>query len=218
MEIDFLKDKLHPMLYLKICQNIQKLRPAQEKAVDAGLLEGENILVCTPTASGKTLIAELVMLNNIYNKKGKAIYVVPLKALAREKYKHFAKYENINVAVATGDVDSNEKGLGNYDIIITTSEKLDSLLRHHCPWLRQVSVVVIDEVHLLNDAGRGPTLEILITMMNSMLKAQMISLSATIGNAAELADWLKAKLIEDEWRPVVLKKGVMFENEIEFHQ
>ncbi len=217
MEIESLKDKLHPKLYSHLCKNIEMLRPAQSKAVNSGLLDGGNLLVCTPTASGKTLIAELVMINNVYNKKGKAVYVVPLKALAREKYKHFVKYEDVNVAVTTGDVDSNEKGLGNYDIIITTSEKLDSLLRHHCPWLRQVSTVVIDEVHLLNDAGRGPTLEILITMMNSMLKAQMISLSATIGNATELADWLNARLIEDSWRPVELKKGVMFENKIEFY-
>lgn len=217
MNFEGLKDKLHPRLFSKLSGEIEELRPAQAKAVDGGLLEGLNLLVCTPTASGKTLIAELVMINNVYNKKGKAVYVVPLKALAREKYKHFKKYENVRVAVTTGDVDSNEKGLANYDIIITTSEKLDSLMRHHCPWLRQISVVVIDEVHLLNDAGRGPTLEILITMMRSMLKTQMISLSATIGNANELADWLEAELIEDEWRPVELKNGVMFENEIEFH-
>lgn len=219
MEIEKLKGQLHPKLYNILSQEITELRPAQTKSVESGLLKGNSLLVCTPTASGKTLIAEMAMLNNIYNHGGKAIYIVPLKALATEKFRHFSnKYKDLKTAMSIGDVDSKEQYLANYDIIITTSEKLDSLIRHHTPWIKHLNTVVVDEIHLLNDPGRGPTLEILITLLKSMLKnVQLIGLSATIGNSEELAGWLESKLVVDKWRPVELRKGVMFENMIEFY-
>ena len=200
-------------------QGIKKLRPAQEKSVKAGLLEGNNLLVCTPTASGKTLVAELTAIKSIIEREGKTIYIVPLKALATEKYKEFKKkYSGIaNIALSIGDLDSEEKGLSNFDLIITTSEKLDSLIRHHSPWLRDVKIIIVDEVHLLNDPTRGPTLEILITILRQLLKnIQIISLSATIGNPEELAEWLEAELVIDDWRPVKLHKGIYHEGVVEF--
>jgi helicase len=177
------------------------------------------MLVCTPTASGKTLIAELAALKSIIEGSGKAIYIVPLKALANEKYKDFKKrYDGIaKVALSIGDIDSTDSYLIDYDLIITTSEKLDSLIRHHAPWLSLISTIIIDEIHLLNDAGRGPTLEILITILRQLLKkAQIIGLSATIGNPEELSEWLKAELVIDNWRPVKLHKGVYLNGEVEF--
>jgi len=96
-------------------------------------------------------------------------------------------------------------------------EKLDSLLRHHAPWLKDVKTVVVDEVHLINDVERGPTLEVLITILKTLLKdIQIIALSATIGNPKDLADWLNAELIIDKWRPVKLEQGVFLNGEIEF--
>jgi len=92
------------------------------------------------------------------------------------------------------------------------------LIRHHAAWLQHVGVVVIDEIHLLNDIGRGPTLEILITILRRLLKnVQIIGLSATIGNPKELAAWLDAKLVIDNWRPVELKKGVMFDGKVKYY-
>lgn len=220
MQIDKIREDIHPKLFEKLEPVIKKLRPAQSKAIEAGLLDGSNLLICTPTASGKTLIAELTMLNNIYKRTGKAIYIVPLKALATEKYRQFKeRYQDIKVAISIGDVDSKETYLSSYDLIICTSEKLDSLIRHHSPWLKEVKTVIIDEIHLLNDPGRGPTLEILITMLRLMLKEiQLIGLSATIGNPDELAAWLDASLIIDTWRPVILKQGVMTnDNTLEFY-
>ena len=100
-----------------------------------------------------------------------------------------------------------------------TAEKLDSLIRHHAPWLKEVAVVVVDEIHLLNDPSRGPTLEILITILRSILKnVQIIGLSATIGNPEELSKWLNASLVQDDWRPVELKKGIYFNEEVEFYE
>lgn len=219
MDISSIKDKMPPKLYNILAKDVKELRPAQEKAVNKGLLEGKNLLVCTPTASGKTLIAELAALKSIIDGNGKAIYIVPLKALASEKYKDFKKrYEGVaKVALSIGDIDSSDPYLVEYDLIITTSEKLDSLIRHHAPWLSLISTVVIDEIHLLNDVGRGPTLEIIITLLRQLLKkSQLIGLSATIGNAEELAEWLNAELVADDWRPVRLHKGVYFNGEVEF--
>jgi helicase len=218
MKLIKIKNKINKSLYAKLDGNIEKLRPAQEKAVQAGLLNDKNILVCTPTASGKTLIAELASLNNIYNQIGKAIYIVPLKALAREKYNEFKKkYTDIKVGISIGDIDSKEERLSNFDLIVTTSEKLDSLIRHHSPWLNHVKTIVIDEIHLINDPNRGPTLEILITILRKMLKkVQIIGLSATIGNPTELTKWLNAELVIDNWRPVELKEGIYLDGKISF--
>jgi len=202
-------------------ENIKELRPAQKKAIDAGVLEGKNMLVCTPTASGKTLIAEMTGGKNIIEGKGKVVYIVPLVALANEKYKEFKrKYGHLfKVALSVGDYDSSDQHLIDYDLVICTAEKLDSLIRHHSPWLKFVSLVVIDEVHLMNDVSRGPTVEILITVMKKLLpEVQLIALSATIGNPKELADWLGAELIIDDWRPVPLKKGTYLQGEVEFEE
>ncbi len=200
-------------------ENITELRPAQAKAVKQDLLNGKNLLICTPTASGKTLIAELAGVKSIIEGKGKTVYIVPLKALANEKYKDFKKKYGhlLRVALSIGDLDASDPYLSEYDLIITTSEKFDSLIRHHTPWLQNVKTLVVDEIHLLNDPGRGPTLEILITMLKEILKnIQIIGLSATIGNPEELAAWLNADLIIDNWRPVKLHKGIYYQGEIEF--
>lgn len=196
-----------------------ELRPSQYKAINAGLFLDKNIIVCTPTASGKTLVGELGALNAVYHDKGKAVYIVPLKALASEKYKAFKKdYPELKIGIASGDIDSNDEWLERYDMIITTSEKFDSLIRHKAGWISDVKVLIVDEIHLLNDYSRGPTLEIILTIVKkTMPKTQIIGLSATIGNSQELADWLDAALVIDSWRPVKLKKGIYLDSEIEFY-
>jgi helicase len=219
MEIIKYKKKIPEKIFTEIeKRGFADLRPCQWKAIDAGLFKDKNLLVCTPTASGKTLVAELAALNAIYHDQGKAVYVVPLRALASEKHKQFKKdYPHLKVALSSGDLDSQDSFLEQYDIIITTSEKLDSLIRHKTPWLPSVKVAVIDEIHLLNDVSRGPTLEVLITLLRHLLpKLQIIGLSATIGNPEELADWLGAELVIDHWRPVRLDKGVYLHGKVEF--
>ena len=194
---------------------IAELRPAQQKALDAGLERGRNLLVCSPTASGKTLIAELAFLQAL-NEKKISVYIVPLKALAQEKYAQFTKRNVFSVGLAVGDLDEKDQHLHQHDVIVATAEKLDSLLRHHAPWTARIGVVVVDEIHLLNDPGRGPTLEILLTMLKRITRPQLIGLSATIGNPEELAEWLAADLVVDDWRPVRLDKGVLVGTSVEF--
>lgn len=219
MKLSDLKDKIHPELMGCLSkEGIEDLRPSQEKSIEAGLFEGKNLLVCTPTASGKTLVGEFAALNSIFERKGKALYIVPLKALANEKYKEFKKkYPTLKISVSVGDLDSEEPYLHKSDLILLTTEKLDSLLRHRISWLNEVGVIVIDEVHLLDSQSRGPTLEFVITLLKEILSNfQLIALSATIGNPKELAEWLDASLIQDSWRPTQLKQGILLENEIEF--
>ncbi|HIH20290.1 TPA: DEAD/DEAH box helicase [Candidatus Micrarchaeota archaeon] len=187
-----------------------KLNPLQEKAIAEGLLEKERIVVSAPTASGKTLLALLKILDNYRKTKTKALYVVPLRALASEKHDEFVEKlspHGIKVAVSTGDLDSSSEELQDFDVIVVTSEKLDSLLRHKTRWVDNVGLVVCDEVHLMGDEGRGATLEIVLTKMFQQ-NSRLLCLSATIPNAGEIADWLQAKLIESTYRPTPLHLGV----------
>ena len=191
---------------------IQKLNEPQEMAVKRGLLQNKNLVVASPTASGKTLIAEIAFLNN-FMKGGKSVYIVPLKALATEKYHEFKeKYEKLGmkIAIAIGDLDSNDQWLKDYDIIIVSNEKMDSLLRHNVDWAKNISLMIIDEIHLLNDASRGPTLEIVITRLRQECSAQIIALSATISNAEEIAKWLSATLVKSDYRPIKLSLGTSY--------
>jgi len=218
MQLSKFKKKIPPNIFDILKKRVKELRPAQSKSINKGLFKGKNLLVCTPTASGKTLVGELAILNSLMNKKLKAVYVVPLRALASEKYKEFGKRYDFRVGLSSGDMDSSDKHLAYCDIIITTSEKLDSLIRHKASWLKEVGVLVVDEIHLMNDSSRGPTLEIIITLMKSIIpNLQIVALSATIGNPEELAEWLDASLVVDSWRPVRLDQGVYLGGEIEFN-
>jgi helicase len=195
-----------------------KLYPPQAEAMPLAL-SGENLVVSIPTASGKSLIAYCAILNQILTKGGKTLYIVPLRALAREKLDELAPFKQlgIKIGIATGDFDRKEPYLGRNHLIICTSEKADSLLRHKTAWLRKLRVVVADEVHLINDPSRGPTLEVILTRFKALNpEAQLIALSATIQNARELAEWLDAKLIQSNWRPVRLRKGVFDGSTLDF--
>ena len=199
-------------------EGITELNPPQRDAVNSGLMEGSDMIVAAPTASGKTFIAELAMVNQVVKQDKTAVYIVPLKALASEKYQDFSeRYENLNVRISVGDLDGEGKGLDNADIVVTTSEKLDSMLRHNPSWIHNIGLVVTDEIHLLTSPNRGPTLEITLTRLRELLDFQMLGLSATISNSGELAEWLDAELVESSYRPVDLEHGVYWQNEVEFY-
>jgi len=201
------------------------LYPPQEDAIRAGVLNGRNLVLASPTASGKTLIAELCILKSILEKGGKALYLTPLRALASEKYDEFRKYEkmmkgsgeNLKILLTTGDYDSSDPWIERYDVIISTNEKVDSLLRHRARWMTDLRVIVADEVHLLTEPDRGPTLEVVLTRLKQINpKAHFLALSATVRNAEEVAEWIDATPITTEWRPVPLKEGVYLQGQIQF--
>ncbi|MHB8119072.1 MAG: ATP-dependent DNA helicase [Methanothrix sp.] len=189
----------------------KELYPPQAEALERGLLDGKSMLLAMPTASGKTLLAELAMLKAALQGR-RSLYIVPLRALATEKYDSFKKFRalGVTVGISTGDFDKRDERLGKNQIIIATSEKADSLMRNGASWVRDLAVLVVDEIHLLNDVGRGPTLEMTITKLRHCNPdLQVIGLSATVANAQELAAWLKAELVSSDWRPIRLREGII---------
>jgi helicase len=197
---------------------IEDLYPPQADAVDAGVTGGESLVASVPTASGKTLIAELAMLSSV-ERGGKALYVVPLRALASEKKAEFERWADfdVDVGVSTGNYESSEEWLSSRDIVVATSEKVDSLVRNGAPWIDDLTCVVADEVHLVDDPNRGPTLEVTLAKLRRINPdLQVVALSATVDNADEVADWLDAELVKSDWRPIDLRTGVHYGDAITF--
>jgi len=197
-------------------KKIEEFYPPQEEFIKRRLFE-KNCIVSTPTASGKTLMAILAAIKTLERGK-KVLYTSPLVALAFEKYEEFSKFFNeYKVAISVSDFDSSDPWLQNYDLIVATNEKVESLIRHGAEWIRDVGLLILDEIHLLTDISRGPTLEILITKMRKIVKnLQILGLSATIKNAEEITNWLEAELLKSDFRPVKLYQGVAYDSKINF--
>jgi len=199
-------------------EGIESLYPPQAEAVEAGVAEGNSLVASIPTASGKTLIAQLAMLSAV-ERGGKALYIVPLRALASEKREEFEAFEpyGVSIGVATGNYEDTGEWLAEKDVIVATSEKVDSLVRNGAPWVDDLDCVVSDEVHLVDDPNRGPTLEVTLAKLRRINpNLQVVALSATVGNAGEMAEWLDAELVDSSWRPIELKTGVQYGQALHF--
>ena len=189
---------------------ITHLHPPQFEAMPS-VLSGDNTLLAIPTASGKSLVAYIGIIRRLLVDEpgSKAVYIVPLKALANEKHEDLVELGGsvgLSVGLGIGDASGEAKKIDECDILVCTSEKLDSLMRNRSELMANVSIVIADEFHLMNDSTRGPTLEINLTRLRYLRPlAQIIALSATVGNCNELAEWLNANLILSTWRPVALE-------------
>lgn len=206
--IDFLKS-----------EGYEELFEPQEQSVKAGLFdEKKNFLITIPTASGKTLIAMLAILSHLSKHKTKVVYLTPLRALTSEKFEEFKKLEKLNlgrkikVALSTGDSKEKKEKLEDADVIFLTNESMDANLVFQKDWIYDIGLVVSDEIHLIGDNTRGPTLEIILTRFKSGFigknPPKIIGLSATISNSNELADWLNCELVESTFRRVPLSESV----------
>ncbi len=174
------------------------------------IFSGKNAVISMPTASGKTLLAYFAILRAM-TLGMRALYLVPLRALAMEKYDELVEIfgDRYRIVLSMGDYDTNSKELEKADIIVAVFEKIDSVLRHDPDFIYSLGVIVADEVHILGDESRGPTLEMILTRLKvSNSHAQLVALSATISNYEEIADWLKADKLYSEFRPVPLKIGI----------
>lgn len=192
-------------------KGIEEFYPPQEEAIRAGLLEGKSLVVSSPTASGKTLLALMAAYLKAKVQKRKVVYLAPLRALASEKYNEFSEFAafGLRTVISTGDYDSSGESLGKADIVVLTNERFDSVMRHRVSWINTVGLFIADEVHLAGNDSRGPTLEMILTKVIHLgLDAQLLALSATISNAKTIAAWLRAATVELDWRPVPLREAV----------
>lgn len=198
---------------------VMTLMPAQQMAVDAGLLYGKDLLVVSATASGKTFIGEMAGIKNLVEGRGQFLFLVPLVALAVQKYQRFneryGKFADVGIMIGKSRINLPEnRPAGDRNtgapVIVGTYEGIDHLIRCGTR-LRQIGTVVIDEVQMLEDNERGHRLDGLIARLKYLApKAQFLYLSATIGMPKILAKKLGATLVRYDDRPVSLERYLMF--------
>ncbi len=231
---------LHPGIQDHLESRFDTLLPVQSLAVEHGATEGKDQLIVSATATGKTLVGEMAGLDRVLNNKGKMLFLVPLVALANQKYESFQeRYGDIvDVSLRVGASRIADEG-GRFDpdadIIVGTYEGIDHALRTGKD-LGTVGTVVIDEVHTLGEDERGHRLDGLVSRLKHYCErgtteasrhrragdareqggapdggdTQWIYLSATVGNPGQLAEKLGAQLVEFEERPVPIERHVTF--------
>ena len=209
-----------------LLEKSETLLPVQALSIEAGLLEGKNQFIVSATATGKTLIGEMAGVQNALDKKGKMLYLVPLVALANQKYDQFKeRYSKLglttSIKIGAILIKTSQRvkmqTSPNVDIIVGTYEGIDHMLRAgNADFLGKIGTVVIDEVHTLEDQERGHRLDGLIGRLRYVApEAQFIYLSATVANPTAYAKKLGAQLVRYEHRPVPIDRHLLFcqENE-----
>lgn len=207
-----------PMLLDAWRGSISALNQLQIDAVNEfDLLRGAHLIVSAPTSSGKTMIGELAALKGCLERQ-RAFFLLPLKALVNDKHQQFNRiYGDFGIKTirATGETTDEVPDLlrGQYDICLMTYEKFSYLVLAFPHLLEQVGTVVVDEVQMIMDAGRGANLEFILTLLRMRrsdgIEPQLIALSAVIGDTNGLERWLGARLLFRTERPVPLNEGVL---------
>jgi archaea-specific helicase len=216
---------LHPGIQNLLEPRFDELLPVQSLAVQNGLLDGDDQLIVSATATGKTLVGEMTGIDRVLNGQGKLLFLVPLVALANQKHEDFKEeygdLVNVTIRVGASRVrDDGNRFDPNADVIVGTYEGIDHALRTGRD-LGDIGTVVIDEVHTLQEQERGHRLDGLISRLKYYCEerakrregyggAQWVYLSATVGNPRDLARALEANLVEFEERPVALERHVTF--------
>ena len=201
--------------------NFEKFNPVQSRIFEI-YNKDCNVIVAAQTSAGKTICSEMMMSESIREKGGKAMYLAPLKALAKEKVDDWTDekhhFSDLNLAICTGDYKLDEKRkseLENSNIILMTSEMLNSRCRNYKSennnWLKELKILVIDESHLLTVAGRGDHLESgLMKFTKIAPDCKIVALSATMPNVSEISQWIESLngketyLINSKYRPCPL--------------
>jgi superfamily II RNA helicase len=178
----------------------------QEDAINS-IDANHSVVVSAPTGSGKTLIADYIIGRDI-NEDVRVIYTAPIKALSNQKYRDFCRdYGAENIGLMTGDIVRNPEG----KILIMTTEVYRNMVLSNEPLVDEVSYVIFDEIHFINDVERGYVWE--ESVIFSPDKVRFLCLSATIPNADEFAEWIhsikghQVDVIKHTIRPVPLKRG-----------
>lgn len=191
--------------YEALYQGFKHFNPVQTQVFTVLYNSDDNVLVAAPTGSGKTICAEFAILRN--HQKGpdsimRAVYIAPIEALAKERYddwkKKFGEGLGVRVVELTGETATDLKLLEKGQIIISTPEKWDAISRR---WkqrkhVQQVSLFIIDELHLIGGQG-GPILEVIVSRMRYIAcqsdnKIRILALSTSLANAKDLGEWIGA--------------------------
>ncbi|KAK4355976.1 hypothetical protein RND71_024947 [Anisodus tanguticus] len=191
--------------YEALYQDFKHFNPVQTQVFTVLYNSDDNVLVAAPTGSGKTICAEFAILRN--HQKGpdstiRAVYIAPLEALAKERFsdwkKKFGDHLGMRVVELTGETASDLKLLEKGQLIISTPEKWDALSRR---WkqrkhVQQVSLFIVDELHLIGGQG-GPILEVIVSRMRYISsqvenKIRIVALSTSLANAKDLGEWIGA--------------------------
>jgi helicase len=200
----------------------EELLPVQKRAVvDHQVLAGGSLLIAAPTSSGKTFCGELAAVAAVFKRK-KALFVVPLKSIAEERYADFAaRYAALGMSVVISTADRKEFDgdleQGRFDLGILVYEKFNQLLVKNVDLLAAIDLLLVDEVQMIAEPERGWCLELaLLKVLNSGYRPQIIALSAVLKDAGQLAGWLGCGLLEDRYRPVELRQGVLWNGSYRF--
>jgi helicase len=195
----------------------EELLPLQALAVTKyDLLNGQSLIISAPTSSGKTFCGEMASVANLFKRK-KVIYLVPLKAIAEEKFSDFVeRYSDlgIKVVISTKDRQEHDRKIakGDFDLAILIYEKFNQLLLRNMDITSQVNLIIIDELQMIADPSRGPVLELaLLKIRTSKYRPQILGLSAVLKDVEELSSWLGCKLLLEKSRPVELLQGILLD-------
>lgn len=205
--------KLTPILISCLQEwGIESLTDIQTLAVEAEIPLGSSAIVCAPTSSGKTLIGELALANALSNGFD-ALYLVSHKALAEQKFSDFAHRfsgprwaSTVTVGMSTGD---REEGDVNCRLLISTYEKALGLIL--AGRLRVAKTVIIaDELQILGEPGRGPSVETLCALLRQRQPHQFVGLTATVENPEDLAGWMNCQVVRSSKRDIDLIQTICY--------
>ena len=222
--LDIEKLDIHEDLRKSLLTRYDTLQPIQSLSLQNGLLEGVDQLIVSSTGTGKTLIGEIAGINRALSGNGKFLFLVPLVALANQKYSDFKKYYGNSLDITLRVGSSRVRG-DSYpfdpraDVIVGTYEGIDHALRTHKD-LSHIGTVVIDEIHMIADQSRGHGLDGLISRLKhhcthhsttiSSSNTQWVYLSATVGNPNHLGSALHATTLEFNTRTIPLDRHIAF--------
>ncbi|MBV9844357.1 MAG: DEAD/DEAH box helicase [Kutzneria sp.] len=180
--------------------------PTQAAAIPHVLDSSEHLVVVAPTGAGKTVIGMVAALRTVLLAGRKAAWLVPQRSLTDEldrELEHWRR-EGMRVERLSGEYSVDVQRVREADLWVATTEKFEAMCRASSlrEALTEVGCVIVDEIHLLGDAERGPVLEALLARMRGAgARMRIVGLSATVSNAGEVADWLGARLVRVAWRP-----------------
>lgn len=187
----------------------------QFKALENGALDNKNFLMVSSAGSGKTHIAEIIILDSFIKTTKQAVYLAPYNALVEQKtddFKDLFESPQIGLKVSKSTLEDEKDDLAKLkesNIIVMTYEKFDYFLRNYPDFISSLGCVIIDEFHMIGEETRGPPLEILVTLLKEKFSMKLVGLSAVIPNATNISSWLHANICNmGGWRKNPLYEGI----------